>query len=246
MQSFTGLIRVDDYDQSLRDVAMPFDEALQRSLYGNDACLLTICANTCAIVNGRGKFAFVDSHINSNVNRKGRRASCVSYFNCLQTLIRHVYDFAERFGGSTPRFEATGVKAAIIHVDPDNANYSTMVNRPLYSDIVKGNPMHKVCEQLPGVSDAGNFGIDTGYCSDNGQCFKREIESHVNDVIDVDANMAAQPPECLKRVPSYHSDKGKRPQRVKRVKTEIKSYVIDVDADTAKESFQSVWFSGYR
>ena len=190
MQSFTGLIRVDDYDQSLRDVAMPFDEALQRSLYGNDACLLTICANTCAIVNGRGKFAFVDSHINSNVNRKGRRASCVSYFNCLQTLIRHVYDFAERFGGSTPRFEATGVKAAIIHVDPDNANYSTMVNRPLYSDIVKGNPMHKVCEQLPGVSDAGNFGKDTGYCSDKGQCFKREIESHV---IDVDANTAAQP-----------------------------------------------------
>ncbi|CAL8349553.1 unnamed protein product, partial [Arctogadus glacialis] len=30
------------------------------------------------------------------------------------------------FGGSTPRFEATGVKAAIIHVDPDNANYSPM------------------------------------------------------------------------------------------------------------------------
>ena len=89
MQSFTGLIRVDDYDQSLRDVAMPFDEALQGSLYGNDACLLTICANTCAIVNGRGKFAFVDSHINSNVNRKGQRASCVSYFNCLQSLIRH-------------------------------------------------------------------------------------------------------------------------------------------------------------
>ncbi|KAK0145468.1 OTU domain-containing protein 4 [Merluccius polli] len=214
-ESYSGLISVDDYDQSLRDVAMPFDEALQRSLYCNDACLLTICANTYAIVNGGGKFAFVDSHTNENVNRKGERVSCVAYFNSVETLCRHVYDFAQSFGVSTPRFEVTGVKAAISHVDLDDANRSPMVSSQLYSDIVKGKRRQRV---------------------------KTETKSQVNDVIDVDANTAARPldSEDLKR--GHCSDQGKQRQCVKRVKTEIKSHmndVIDVDADTAKESFQS-------
>ena len=263
-ESYSGLISIDDYDQSLRDLAMPLDEALQRSLYCNDACLLTICANTYAIVNGGGKFAFVDSHTNESVNRKGERVSCVAYFNSVETLCRHVYDFAQSFGVSTPRFEVTGVKAAISHVDPDDANRSPMVSSHLYSDIVKGKPTHKVCGQQPGVSEAGNFGKDTGssskgnaqslysdvlkrgpsYCSDQGkrrQRVKTETKSQVNDVIDVDANTAAQSldSEVLKRGPSYCSDQGKRRQRLK---TEIKSQVnnvIDVDANTAARPLDS-------
>ena len=136
-ESYTGLMSVDDYDRALLDVAMPFDEALQRSLYGNDACLLTICANTCAIVNGGGRFAFIDSHANTNVNHKGERASCVVYLNSVESLCNHVNGFARSFDVSTPRFEITGVKAAISHVDPDDANRSPMVNRPLYSDTAK-------------------------------------------------------------------------------------------------------------
>ncbi|XP_041933441.1 uncharacterized protein LOC121696166 [Alosa sapidissima] len=37
--SYTGFIQVDDYDDALRDVAMPFDVALQRALFSNDASL---------------------------------------------------------------------------------------------------------------------------------------------------------------------------------------------------------------
>ena len=58
-ESYTGFVCVDNYDHALCDVAMPFDEALQSALFTHDACLLTICCNTFAIVNGERRFAFV-------------------------------------------------------------------------------------------------------------------------------------------------------------------------------------------
>ncbi|KAM4562507.1 uncharacterized protein PAE49_010944 [Odontesthes bonariensis] len=76
--SYTGFVCVDNYDPALCDVALPFDEALQRALFSHDACLLTICGNTCAIVNGETRFAFVNSHANTWVNHKGqRKPECV-------------------------------------------------------------------------------------------------------------------------------------------------------------------------
>ncbi|KAM4555667.1 uncharacterized protein PAE49_014642 [Odontesthes bonariensis] len=103
--SYTGFVCVDNYDPALCDVALPFDEALQRALFTHDACLLTICGNTCAIVNGETRFAFVNSHANTWVNHKGQRVSCVSYFSSAQSLVSFVYDYAQSFGVSTPRFE---------------------------------------------------------------------------------------------------------------------------------------------
>ncbi|XP_076120782.1 uncharacterized protein LOC143101375 isoform X2 [Alosa pseudoharengus] len=117
-ESYTGFIHIDDYDHDLRDVAMPYDVAMQRALFGNDACLLTICANTCAIVNEETRFAFVDSHASRRVNQQGQKASCVLYFSSVQSLFSFVYEFAGSFGTNTVRFEVTGVKVLMTNLDP--------------------------------------------------------------------------------------------------------------------------------
>ncbi|KAG5270750.1 hypothetical protein AALO_G00196230 [Alosa alosa] len=141
-ESFTGIVHVDDYDHALRDVAMPFDVAIQRTLLSNDGCLLTICANTCAIVKEGSKFAFIDSHANGRVNQKGQDASCVAYFSCVESLFTFVYNFARSFGVDTPRFELTGVNARIIDgsIQMSNASSCTMSSANClagYSDVVK-------------------------------------------------------------------------------------------------------------
>ena len=57
---------------------MPFDVALQRTLLSNSACLLTICANTCAIVKEGTWFALIDSHANRDVDKKRHKSSIVA------------------------------------------------------------------------------------------------------------------------------------------------------------------------
>ena len=167
--SFTGFVHVDDYDHAIRDVAMPFDVALQRTLLSNDACLLTICANTCAIVKEGTWFALIDSHANRNVNKKQHMASIVAYFSSAESLYRYVFDFASSVGENTPRFEITGVEAVMIAVSAElygmcndaGTSSSYMVNTAispnsslLYSDVVKGNG--KVYRQQVVKSTTGN------------------------------------------------------------------------------------------
>lgn len=41
-ESFSGVVGVDFYDESLRDMSMTIEEALQRALLQCDACLLNI------------------------------------------------------------------------------------------------------------------------------------------------------------------------------------------------------------
>ncbi|KAK0134798.1 OTU domain-containing protein 4 [Merluccius polli] len=148
-ESYTGFVNVDDYDHALHDVAMPFDEALQRALFGNDACLLTVCASTCAIVNEGGRFAFVDSHASTKVNQQGERASCVAYVSSVQYLVSFVYDYARSFHVTTPSFEVTGVKvvsdgstdtrAQMTEPSSSHVTTNTTNSRPLYSKVVTDN-----------------------------------------------------------------------------------------------------------
>ncbi|KAK0155666.1 hypothetical protein N1851_001939 [Merluccius polli] len=163
-ESYAGYVNIDDYDHALRDVAMPFDEALQRALFGNDACLLTVCASTCAIVTEGGRFAFVDSHASRRVNQQGERASCVAYFSSVQFLVSFVYDYARSFHVSTPSFEVTGVKvvsdgstdmrAQMTEPSSSHVTTNTTNSRPLYSKVVTGE--QKVCKQQSAVGGMTN------------------------------------------------------------------------------------------
>ena len=60
-QSFAG-VDGPEFDDSLHDVVLPLEEALQRVLLEFDACLLTIHGTTCAIVRQTGWYALCDSH----------------------------------------------------------------------------------------------------------------------------------------------------------------------------------------
>ncbi|KAK0136497.1 hypothetical protein N1851_027395 [Merluccius polli] len=177
-ESYTGFVNVDDYDHALHDVAMavlavvlhqkawmPFDEALQRALFGNHACLLTVCASTCAIVNEGGRFAFVDSHASTKVNQQGERASCVAYVSSVQYLVSFVYDYARSFHMRTPSFEVTGVKVVRdgstgtrAQMTEPSSSYVTTTNttnsRPLYSEVVKGE--QKVCKRQFALGEMTN------------------------------------------------------------------------------------------
>nr|XP_021323635.1 uncharacterized protein LOC108179992 [Danio rerio] len=61
-ESLSGVVGVDVYDDSLRDVCMSIEEALQRALVQSDACLLNIRDNICAVIKVESEFAVVDSH----------------------------------------------------------------------------------------------------------------------------------------------------------------------------------------
>ncbi|XP_041954177.1 uncharacterized protein LOC121713552 isoform X1 [Alosa sapidissima] len=175
-ESFTGIVHVDDYDHALRDVAMPFDVAIQRTLLRNDACLLTICANTCAIVKEGSRFAFIDSHANGRVNQKG-----------------------------TPRFELTGVNVRVMEgsMQMNNASSCTMSSAnclPGYSDVVKGK--HKLntnasCDvnsrQLYSDVVKGKHKLNTNAsCNVNSRQSKIPHNLETDDVIVVDVESYEQ------------------------------------------------------
>ncbi|XP_026120183.1 LOW QUALITY PROTEIN: uncharacterized protein LOC113099530, partial [Carassius auratus] len=67
-ESFCGVIGVDVYDESLRDVSMSIEEALQRALLQYDACLLNIKHYICAVIKAGTVFALVDPHSRNACN----------------------------------------------------------------------------------------------------------------------------------------------------------------------------------
>ncbi len=63
--SLTGFVNVNDYseyDEAISGVAMPLDVALKQALLSANALLLTICANTSAVIKQGSWYAVVDSH----------------------------------------------------------------------------------------------------------------------------------------------------------------------------------------
>ncbi|TKS65922.1 ATP-dependent DNA helicase PIF1 [Collichthys lucidus] len=185
-ESYTGSVNVDDYDHALQDVAMPFDEALQRALFGNDACLLTVCASTCAIVNESGRFAFVDSHASTRVNQQGESASYVAHLSSVQSLVNFVYDYARSFDVTTPSFEVTGVKVVSVSSidtqmnEPLSSHVTTNPtnSRPLYSKVVKGE--QRGCNQQSAVGKLTKVASNVGNVC-NKTVRSAEKRSHMNE-----------------------------------------------------------------
>lgn len=113
-ESFSGVIGVDLYDESLRDVSMSIEEALQRALFQFDACLLNIHDYICAVIKAGSTFAVVDSHSRNGkgmVENEG--TSVVVYCDDLHMLCNYV-NFAMSVNAQGKPFEVTGVKATSI------------------------------------------------------------------------------------------------------------------------------------
>ncbi|XP_026114512.1 uncharacterized protein LOC113092934 isoform X2 [Carassius auratus] len=111
--SLTGFVNVNEYheyDQAISSVAMPLDVALQQTLLSADAFLLTICANTSAVIKQGSWYAVVDSHaIRTDT-------SCVVYHSTIESLYNYINEMAQLFGEPKPPFEITGV---LVHADAE-------------------------------------------------------------------------------------------------------------------------------
>ncbi|XP_039520035.1 uncharacterized protein LOC120473990 isoform X2 [Pimephales promelas] len=145
-ESLTGFVNVDDYDESLSNVAMPVDVALQRALLSAESFLLCICANTCAVIKEGSWYAFVDSHANMT------ETSCVAYHSTIESLYNYINEIAHSFGVIAPRFEITGVSvhadAEVSHsLEADHSSFPCSSGKELYSEVLKRKP--KVCKSVP-------------------------------------------------------------------------------------------------
>ncbi|XP_073723480.1 LOW QUALITY PROTEIN: uncharacterized protein [Misgurnus anguillicaudatus] len=140
--SLTGLVNVDVYDEAVSSVVMPLDVALQQTLLSADAFLLTISANTCAVIKQGSWYAFVDSHAVKT------ETSYVAYHSSIQSLYNYINEIAMSFGVNEPLFEITGV---MVHTDADdsqlleadNSSLPCSSSKVLYSEIVKRTPKHR-------------------------------------------------------------------------------------------------------
>ncbi|XP_065139046.1 uncharacterized protein [Paramisgurnus dabryanus] len=143
--SLTGLVNVDVYDEAVSSVVMPLDVALQQTLLSADAFLLTLSANTCAVIKQGSWYAFVDSHAVKT------ETSYVAYHSSIQSLYNYIKNIAMSFGVNEPVFEITGVMVHIDAVDTqlleeDHSSLPCSSDKVLYSKIVKRTP--KVCESV--------------------------------------------------------------------------------------------------
>ncbi|KAL1270842.1 hypothetical protein QQF64_029858 [Cirrhinus molitorella] len=83
-QSVTGFVTVNDYseyDAAISSVAMPLDVALQQALLSADAVLLTICANTSAVIKQGScietEMVFVQEHVEMQCQMRSASHVCV-------------------------------------------------------------------------------------------------------------------------------------------------------------------------
>ncbi|XP_052406211.1 uncharacterized protein LOC127952021 [Carassius gibelio] len=141
--SLTGFVNVNEYheyDHAISTVAMPLDVALQQTLLSADAFLLTICANTSAVIKQGSWYAVVDSHaIRTDT-------SCVVYHSTIESLYNYINDMAQLFGEPEPPFEITGV---LVHADAEvsdplqeagSSSFPCSSGKALYSDVLKRTP----------------------------------------------------------------------------------------------------------
>ncbi|XP_074521381.1 uncharacterized protein LOC141787082 [Halichoeres trimaculatus] len=79
-----------------------------------NTCLLTVCANSCAIIHQHGQYALVDSHARSQdglVDSMGK--SVVLYFSCLDELCHHIHRLTRTMTRHEKLFEIAGVCVSV-------------------------------------------------------------------------------------------------------------------------------------
>lgn len=101
------MIGVDLYDESLRDVSMSIEEALQRALFQFDACLLNIHDYICAVIKAGSTFASVDSHSRNGKGMVETRGSTsvVVYCDDLHMLCNRDVNLAMSLNAQGKPFE---------------------------------------------------------------------------------------------------------------------------------------------
>ncbi len=161
--SLTGFVNVNDYseyDEAISGVAMPLDVALQQALLSADGLLLTICANTSAVIKQGSWYAVVDSHAIKT------DTSCVVYHSTVESLYNYIDDTAQVFGEPEPPFEITGV---LVHADVDvfdpleeasSSSFPCSSGKALYSEVLKRTP--KVCEPVKTEVRTSDLQVDSG------------------------------------------------------------------------------------
>ncbi len=144
----TGFVNVNnysEYDEAISSMAMPLDVALQQALLSADALLLTICANTSAVIKQGSWYAVVDSHAIKT------ETSCVVYHSTIESLYNYINDIAQVFGEPEPPFEITGVLVHAEVSDPleeasSSSSFPCSSGKALYSEVLKRT--RKVCEPV--------------------------------------------------------------------------------------------------
>ncbi|XP_052449040.1 uncharacterized protein LOC128011045 [Carassius gibelio] len=161
--SLTGFVNVNEYhayDKAISGVAMPLDVALQQALLSADAFLLTVCANTSAVIKQGSWYAVVDSHAIKT------ETSCVTYHRSVESLYNYINDMAQLFGEPEPPFEITGV---LVYADAEvcdpleeaaGSSFPCTSGKALYSEVLKRSP--KVCESVKSEVKPSDFQVDSG------------------------------------------------------------------------------------
>ncbi|XP_074539324.1 uncharacterized protein LOC141800588 [Halichoeres trimaculatus] len=106
----SGNVIVNDNQLVAARVQHTLKDGLAEMFCNYNTCLLTVCANTCAIIHQHGQYALVDSHARSSdglVHCMGK--SVVLYFSCLDELYHHIRRLSRTMTRHKKPFEIVGV-----------------------------------------------------------------------------------------------------------------------------------------
>ncbi|XP_073731800.1 uncharacterized protein [Misgurnus anguillicaudatus] len=115
-ESYSGRIGDSIYDEDVKNICMPVDEAIQRALLDCDACLLNIKDNICSVIKEGTRFAIFDPHARNckGMCEYGIGTSIVAYYDDIHMLYGHVLNLAKSLNAELKPFEVTGVNATVI------------------------------------------------------------------------------------------------------------------------------------
>ncbi|XP_073688692.1 uncharacterized protein [Garra rufa] len=231
-ESFSGVIGVDFYDESLRDLSMSIEEALQRTLLQCDACLLNIKEYICAVIKTGSTFAIVDPH---SRNAKGMPEcdgkSIVVYCDDIYMLFNHVANLAMSLNAQGTHFEVTSVKATVIRKTSTMATSANSGQEDGVSPVLSTSTVEdsecirdygvKTCEEKV----ASVTLVSSTSKAEHSKC----IKDHGKDVCEEKASVTLDSPASTAEHSKRIKDHGKRVREVK-----VASVRLDSPTSTAE------------
>ena len=190
--TLTGsLDQKDDYDASLQNIAMPLEEAIQKTLLQTDTCLLNIQGSVCAVFKVETAFAVFDPHSRStwgSVAPDG--TSIVAHYATVYELYDHIENLGNSLYQNHPHafdipnkvFEVTGVKAVEV-----NSPFTDLTAQPEASTSAHDGTLDTDSDSdlcVLSVTDRNSIAVNASF----------SLETCVTSTCDTTVNIDSDPP----------------------------------------------------
>uniref|UniRef100_A0A8C4ZZC5 ATP-dependent DNA helicase n=1 Tax=Gadus morhua TaxID=8049 RepID=A0A8C4ZZC5_GADMO len=180
-----------DYDASLQNIAMPLDEAIQKTLLQTDTCLLNIQGSVCAVFKVETAFAVFDPHSRStwgSVAPDG--TSIVAHYATVYELYDHIENLVNSLYQNHPHafdipnkvFEVTGVKAVEV-----NSPFTALTAQPEASTSAHDGTLDTDSDSdlcVLSVTDRNSLAVNASF----------SLETCVTSTCDTTVNIDSDPP----------------------------------------------------